>query len=840
MKDIYSGAHEVQVYFGESGVLNTISSEEQATWADPPRSYWFGDDRDHPILNNFGNFQTMTDGQLSRLSPTTRLRQAISSAYTILILLAQGRCLKNFRLERTNPHIWAETLSVLNHLASSPWWKRVWVVEEVILCRSATTIYGEVVAPLDSVERGGSVIHIHIERCCRDFYQSLSGDRRSHLLAIGQQTAALERVRYEWEMYADKEAQRLPRFLGMTRARGAYDARDKIYSLLGLTRECSERLSILPDYSISVSQAYTQTAFKIIRHTNSLEILLTVEKKRTNSELPTWCPDWSCSSNGEENDLWVHSRSWKFNAGPVNGAVANLYRGRVLAVKGVHIDVVSKTTLALSQDAPLGSRLDEFARIVGYDSEPQAHYVTGGTVKQAFWRTMLNEALETESNKYERLTEDDEAFFSLWYRRTRNGSGLRLSPNDFPGLDPAAQREAASVVQARLRIISQSFWLPNDNRAFFVTERGCMGFGPPDMRLGDLVAILLGSKMPFILRHAPLRIKILEDRLVALGQSIPAAVTESAQNDGATGDAPNMEKVQVDETEALLQQITEKTGSLAIDDDGELRYFSSVSNFNLVQKVASNIAERGKPEVRLSQVVTLPLELQEHLLELYFCWQNPWVYIVEKTVFMRDFYDDIATEHCTPLLLWAIYSVAARYSDRTCLRTDPDDPSTAGVEFAVHAKDLLRHECEITTISAVQAAALLSIQCMAENKEPAGWLYIGMATRMAFNIGLNIDCTNLVESGVISKEAANIRQVVWSGCWILDKLFVFGLGRSGTVANHYVTCPKLSTLDLAEFEPWVTPADAQKHVRESFSRIPSTANYMSDHLSLAVATLDIM
>lgn len=44
-----------------------------------------------------------------------------------------------------------------------------------------------------------------------------------------------------------------------------------------------------------------------------------------------------------------------------------------------------------------------------------------------------------------------------------------------------------------------------------------------------------------------------------------------------------------------------------------------------------------------------------------------------------------------------------------------------------------------------------------------------MATRMAFNIGLNIDCTNLVESGVISKEAANIRQVVWSGCWILDK-----------------------------------------------------------------------
>ncbi|KAI1053270.1 hypothetical protein LB506_012304 [Fusarium annulatum] len=503
MKDIYSGAHEVQVYFGESGVLDTISSEEQSTWTDPPRSYWFGDDRDRPILNDFGNFQTMTDNQLSRLSPTIRLRQAISSAYTILILLARGRCLDNFFLERTNPQVWAETLAVLHQLASSPWWRRVWVVEEVILCRSATTIYGEVVAPLDSIERGGSMIPIHIERCCRDFYQGLSGDLQSHLLAISQHTAALEGLRHEWELYADKEAQRLQRFLGMTRTRGAYDARDKIYSILGLTRDCSERLSILPDYSIPVSQVYTQTAFKIIRHTNSLEILLTTEKKRADSEIPTWCPDWSCSSHGEENDLWVHSRSWKFNAGPINGTVANLCHGRVLAVEGVHIDIVSKTTFALSQDAPLGPRLDEFAEMVGHDSEPQAHYVTGGTVKQAFCRTMLNEALETEPNKYERLTEDDEIFFSLWCRRTRDGSGLRLNPDDLPGLDPVAQREAISIIQARLRLISRSFWLPNDDRAFFVTERGYMGFGPPDMKQGDLVAILLGSKMPFILRQAP-------------------------------------------------------------------------------------------------------------------------------------------------------------------------------------------------------------------------------------------------------------------------------------------------------------------------------------------------
>jgi hypothetical protein len=500
MKEIYSGANEVQVYLGECGVIDTITLEEQSAWTDPPRSYRFGDNRDSPSLNDFGTFQTMTNDQLLRISPTTRLRQAISSAYTILILLAEARCLKNFLLRDTNPQVWAETLSVLHHLASSPWWKRVWVVEEVILCRSATIIYGEVVAPLDNIERGGSMIPIHIERCCRDFYQSLSLDHQSHLLAISRHTAALELLRYDWNFYADNEAERLQRFLVMTRTRGAYDARDKVYSLLGLTKDCSERLSIVPDYSIPVSQVYIQTAFKIIRHKNSLEILATAQKKNTDSEIPTWCPDWSCTSNAEVNDAWVHARSWKFNAGPIDGNVASLCRGRVLAVKGVHVDVVSEAALALSQAVPLAPRLDEFAQMVRYDSEPQGHYVTGGTVKEAFCRTMLNEVLETEPNKHERLTEDDERVFVLWWKMTREGNGLLLNPDDWPSLD----QEVIAGIQERLRLTNRSFWIPNDNRAFFTTQRGYMGFGPPDMRQGDLVAVLLGSKMPFILREAPL------------------------------------------------------------------------------------------------------------------------------------------------------------------------------------------------------------------------------------------------------------------------------------------------------------------------------------------------
>ncbi|RAK98188.1 HET domain-containing protein [Aspergillus ibericus CBS 121593] len=485
MKEIYSYASEVQIYLGESGVLETIPEEEQSTWADPPRLYWC-EEKDVPSFNDYKTWQTMSDDQLSQLNPTTRLRQAISSAYIVLSILADAGCLSMARLDDANSEVWSETLAVLGHIADSPWWQRVWVVEEAILSQTATVIYGEVVAPLDIVERGGSMIHVHMERCCRDFYRSLPNSLQSHLLAIGQHTSALEILRKEWGYYADKEAERLQRFLEMTRTRGAYDGRDKIYSLLGLTRDCSERLFIVPDYTVPVSEVYIQMAWQIIRQANTLEILATVERKVPNSEIPTWCPDWRSRGNGEERDLWVHSRSWKFNAGPSNGRVADLHN-RVLAVRGVHVDVVAKTAPPLSQDEPLAPRLDEFAHMARYYADALCPYTRGGAVKEAFWRTMLNDALETKPNEHMQLMAEDESFF-VWWRRLRDRGGVG---------------EVYDPFQEHLRAIARSFWLPNDNRAFFTTQKGYMGFGPPDMKPGDVVAVLLGSRMPFVLRQMP-------------------------------------------------------------------------------------------------------------------------------------------------------------------------------------------------------------------------------------------------------------------------------------------------------------------------------------------------
>lgn len=40
---------------------------------------------------------------------------------------------------------------------------------------------------------------------------------------------------------------------------------------------------------------------------------------------------------------------------------------------------------------------------------------------------------------------------------------------------------------------------------------------------------------------------------------------------------------------------------------------------------------------------------------------------------------------------------------------------------------------------------------------------------MAYNLGLNVDSDKWLKSGLITEEDAEVRKVVWYGCWTLDK-----------------------------------------------------------------------
>lgn len=233
------------------------------------------------------------------------------------------------------------------------------------------------------------------------------------------------------------------------------------------------------------------------------------------------------------------------------------------------------------------------------------------------------------------------------------------------------------------------------------------------------------------------RIKVLESQLGETHHQTATVDDESCEPfeaAEANSDSESSSEELTDGDREPVRELTDRLGRLSVGQDGEVQYFGSRSNFSLLRGTfegnstipTAAVQSRAMAVVdQLNLRITLPDELQTHLLDLYWRWQNPWQYLVVKEAFLRDLYVDHAGRFSSPLLLSAILALAARYSDRLELRTDPADANTAGDALAEQAKLLLLYESESPGITTVQAAAILSLRETATDKEALGWTYCG-------------------------------------------------------------------------------------------------------------------
>ncbi|KEF58840.1 uncharacterized protein A1O9_03683 [Exophiala aquamarina CBS 119918] len=228
-----------------------------------------------------------------------------------------------------------------------------------------------------------------------------------------------------------------------------------------------------------------------------------------------------------------------------------------------------------------------------------------------------------------------------------------------------------------------------------------------------------------------------------------------------------------------VDDLAEIAGQLDIAEDGHLRYFGAPSYFNLLRSNAYGATADSEQNVYAVQPafsyhlidIELSPEIQTHLLDMYWKWQNPWQYLVHRTAFQRAVDRGIYDDYCTPLLLRCVLALAARYCDHPDARLDAQDSNTAGDVLAAQAKDILSAEIEHPSTSTAAALALLALREMSVNKESLGWIYIGIAVRIAYNLGLNIDCQTWVNQQKISEEGAEKRRITWWGCYLLDKFY---------------------------------------------------------------------
>ncbi|KAJ5732358.1 hypothetical protein N7493_003839 [Penicillium malachiteum] len=251
--------------------------------------------------------------------------------------------------------------------------------------------------------------------------------------------------------------------------------------------------------------------------------------------------------------------------------------------------------------------------------------------------------------------------------------------------------------------------------------------------------------------------------------------------------------------------------SLNFDQDGEVRYFGPTSGRLIFQSSTNHSPENyhdqanacgpscststgGTPilvsphcvnqlcDDQIAPVAPLiSAELQAHLIDLYFDWEQPWSQVVNETLFRESL--ACGGRYCSNLLLNCILAVGSRYCDRIEVRSDPNDSNTAGKMFIRTAEKLIQNDLRWPKITTIQSLAIMGIFYIAMGADAAGWLHQGMANRLAIDMGLNMDPAVLTGTVSLPKIEIELRRQIYWALYCHDKLSASYTGRVCTLLD---------------------------------------------------------
>ncbi|KAF8260725.1 fungal-specific transcription factor domain-containing protein [Lactarius quietus] len=255
---------------------------------------------------------------------------------------------------------------------------------------------------------------------------------------------------------------------------------------------------------------------------------------------------------------------------------------------------------------------------------------------------------------------------------------------------------------------------------------------------------------------------------------------------------------------------TSMVGELSLDENKEVRYHSQVSGLHLLSQADRTDERRvgGVWNFPMARVwppavnqfipeenvdVTMPsLDSQRHLLNLYFVYVHPVFPVVHKSLFWKDYEETTTHErpHFSNLLLLSMFAVAARY-DQAEAPPDSGNLWEAGLDYMVQAREVLNRVYHYSRGTTCQALLLLGLREFSIGQMEHGWLYTGMAFRMAQDLGLHRDATNWQMSGskMFNTQELQARKQMWWACSRADIYTAVYMGRPPSISERDFDTP---------------------------------------------------
>ncbi|PQE09113.1 Heterokaryon incompatibility protein [Rutstroemia sp. NJR-2017a BVV2] len=315
----------------------------------------------------------------------------------------------------------------------------------------------------------------------------------------------------------------------------ATDQRDKVYGLLGLTKEGQDLTNLpdalRPDYGLDVVDTYKRVTlyifnkyknlstltriktFALIEGTSSMQSTHALEKSPSRTKLPSWVPDWSDSiiierqlaksfswiSHSHETDEGILGFPNYYKAcGGLQLHIHQLENPSTLKLDGLWVDTVIRSVRPTDGMESGGESIDHCHTMIWQTAAPllpalgAADWLTSYIKATTAGHHIIGGRTETQ------IMRDGSAYLLGLLTRNEN-----LTSTDSTSVESTS----------KLIYLLQSLSIDGDAEvytsisynfcfqwSFFVTKQGRMGIGPVVTRPGDRIAILFGGEVPYVLR----------------------------------------------------------------------------------------------------------------------------------------------------------------------------------------------------------------------------------------------------------------------------------------------------------------------------------------------------
>ncbi|SPJ84240.1 related to heterokaryon incompatibility protein [Fusarium torulosum] len=398
----------------------------------------------------------------------------------------------DFIIEPHKTDHYKEDLLCLTKLLERPWFRRLWVLQEVVhgenvivMAGNETVSWGLLAKSVQKLYRSGLIL----------------GKSSEKAQAGAAAVIEMESIR--------RSRPGLLSVLLATNSGECSDARDRLYAVLNLANDYDSKRDIGtfgPDYSLEPKEIFTRFARWCVERGN-IDFLSCTTRAEVNMkeelQLPSWVPDWTNIDNDHPFARYLDRVPFRADIGleELPHSQPRITEDNELVLFGAIVGVIehvgpSSTFKKSNMDAEAKELVNTALANQRWLEECRN---IGGRIQNSsqkqFWRTVtatltgagyaVSEDFGRRFHKYLQML--DEISVSV-------GPKQHISSSVFTSF--ASQKYLIASIESTILM-----W--TSKRRFAVTEQGMMALVPSSTKPGDVVAVMAGSKVPLVFREVP-------------------------------------------------------------------------------------------------------------------------------------------------------------------------------------------------------------------------------------------------------------------------------------------------------------------------------------------------